>query len=410
MTGTPASPMFLARAQSKAIPVPPFCPGRLLSSRSATQPAAAAALASSSSDSAATSASTGTCSTLMTGTAAPSTTALTSSQVSSPWSWMRSTPASATALSTRSTGWSMKTPTTPGRRAVASLMRFPQLRKCSAKSSSPEVRIFCLTGSAASRSPKARTRCTMAAACATSTWRLDLAKMAPMRLAPAAQAAAASSGDVTPQTLTRGVVEVLSASPSRFWMAAAGSAARMSASPTRMPAMPASPKFRSSGPMMPESASSSRSGSSPPKGMPSSRNLLDTRGVVSMSSLKVCRLRLFTPTTRAPARAAISASTLLATSTSGSMPSSRHFSMRPRSSERPSTATMSSTVSAPKARASWSWYSSMMKSLRRMAGRPLSVAPTSACVASRTSRMSSRLPLNHLPSVRMEMTEAPAPA
>ena len=62
-----------------------------------------------------------------------------------------------------------------------------------------------------------------------------------------------------------------------------------------------------------------------------------------------------------------------------------------------SAATISSTMSAPYARASQSWYELTMKSLRS----------TGTCTASRTAARSSRLPPNRRGSVRTLITRAP---
>mmetsp|Transcript_116139 Transcript_116139/g.339630 ORF Transcript_116139/g.339630 Transcript_116139/m.339630 type:complete len:215 (-) Transcript_116139:3-647(-) len=69
--------------------------------------------------------------------------------------------------------------------------------------------------------------------------------------------------------------------------------------------------------------------------------------------------------------------------------------------------TISSTVSAPCASASSTWYSSTRKSFRRQAGRRAPSSRAHFCVRTRTSRRSSKEPLNHLGSVRTDRTLAP---
>ena len=79
----------------------------------------------------------------------------------------------------------------------------------------------------------------------------------------------------------------------------------------------------------------------------SSRFVAMICSVVDASTLKLCRLRLLTPITFAPARSAVLVSVSLFTSTRGSIPSPRAHRIKADSSASSSTATMSRTVSAP---------------------------------------------------------------
>ena len=100
-------------------------------------------------------------------------------------------------------------------------------------------------------------------------------------------------------------------------------------------------------------------------------------GVHVHSSVR--RFRLFTPTSVAPASSARSSSRSSCTSTSTSRCSASADRINRRMSASLRAATMSSTASAPEARASTSWYSSTMKSLRstgtETAGRTASEVP-----------------------------------
>mmetsp|Transcript_125418 Transcript_125418/g.351228 ORF Transcript_125418/g.351228 Transcript_125418/m.351228 type:complete len:209 (-) Transcript_125418:139-765(-) len=111
--------------------------------------------------------------------------------------------------------------------------------------------------------------------------------------------------------------------------------------------------------------------------------------------------------TRAPASNATFNSREETTSTRGSMPQVRQQAMSARSRDCERMDTMSSAVSAPCATASSTWYSSMRKSFRKHAGRLTPASFAQACVASRTSRRSCSVPLNHFGSVSTESTEAP---
>mmetsp|Transcript_90918 Transcript_90918/g.294218 ORF Transcript_90918/g.294218 Transcript_90918/m.294218 type:complete len:209 (-) Transcript_90918:91-717(-) len=111
--------------------------------------------------------------------------------------------------------------------------------------------------------------------------------------------------------------------------------------------------------------------------------------------------------TRAPASRATFSSRELTTSTSGSMPWPRQQATSARSLVCGRMETMSSTVSAPCATASSTWYSSTTKSLRRQTGRRAAAPSAQRCVRVRAARRSSREPLNHFGSVRTESTEAP---
>mmetsp|Transcript_19630 Transcript_19630/g.26620 ORF Transcript_19630/g.26620 Transcript_19630/m.26620 type:complete len:222 (+) Transcript_19630:1336-2001(+) len=144
---------------------------------------------------------------------------------------------------------------------------------------------------------------------------------------------------------------------------------------------------------------------------------MSSLAVVSVSSWKVWRFRLFTPITSAPQSSAISSSSSVCTSTSGSIPRARDAVMSSDSCVSSRIATMSRIVSAPFALASRSWYWSTMKSFRSIAGRcqaevfsGVGEDVNSRLVASRTLFMSSREPLNQRGSVSTEITEAPTDA
>mmetsp|Transcript_20787 Transcript_20787/g.65068 ORF Transcript_20787/g.65068 Transcript_20787/m.65068 type:complete len:219 (+) Transcript_20787:1-657(+) len=218
-----------------------------------------------------------------------------------------------------------------------------------------------------------------------------------MRSAPALAAAAAVSASRTPQTLqsARG-----GGRPSSSCASPAGESARIRDSPTRTPHAPTSARAVTSERVAtPERA---RRRTLEPLGTSAAQ-----REVVVMSTSKVWRLRLLTPITRAPASSATRISPSLAASTRGSMPRLREKAMSDDSSAAESAATMRSAVSAPCARASSSWYSSTMKSLRSTHTSSPSPPATSAA---RTRARSSSEPLNHDGSVSTEMVQAPASA
>mmetsp|Transcript_21427 Transcript_21427/g.66478 ORF Transcript_21427/g.66478 Transcript_21427/m.66478 type:complete len:298 (+) Transcript_21427:1735-2628(+) len=256
------------------------------------------------------------------------------------------------------------------------------------------------------------TAATIARASSALTLRLEpCAKMRPRRSAPASAASSAASAVFRPHTFTSGrwprrgaaapspsLPRAATPAPRSSRMSLAGSAARISASPTRTPvAPPASAGATSSALETPERETSC---AAQPGGIMRPR-----RVVVLMSTVNVCRLRLLTPITSAPAASAASISSGVFTSTSGSKPRSRAAAMRRASSLGVRIATMSSAVSAPYARACSSWYSSMRKSLRSTAtDGQCPCAPS----ASRTEARSSRLPLNQWGSVSTLTTLHPA--
>mmetsp|Transcript_31554 Transcript_31554/g.53256 ORF Transcript_31554/g.53256 Transcript_31554/m.53256 type:complete len:264 (+) Transcript_31554:602-1393(+) len=258
---------------------------------------------------------------------------------------------------TSSGAWSWNTPTTKGVRLEADRSAAAPATRRSA--TEPLLLLASAVGRfGPSRSPKDLTVATTAAACAAVTFRFDLgAKMTPMREAPARQAASAASGSVMPHTLTRARSTTPpppeSPTPKRSSMAWRGSAARMSASPTSTPCTPNDRYLSTSDELaMPERARIIGCFCS---GVARVAARLAWRSVVSRSSLKVCRLRLFTPITLASHASAMSSSWSVCTSTRGSMPTARQAAMSSRSWDTSKMATMSSTVSAPNARASRTW-------------------------------------------------------
>src|SRR6185437_10694381 len=104
------------------------------------------------------------------------------------------------------------------------------------------------------------------------------------------------------------------------------------------------------------------------------------RPKIPRSTFSVARLRALTPMTVAPASSARSSSGSVCTSTSGSMPIETVRSTSETSALCSSAATISSTTSAPCARASHSWYELTTKSLRS----------TGTWTARRTASRSSR--------------------
>mmetsp|Transcript_124728 Transcript_124728/g.233253 ORF Transcript_124728/g.233253 Transcript_124728/m.233253 type:complete len:358 (-) Transcript_124728:290-1363(-) len=309
----------------------------------------------------------------------------------------------------------MKTPTTSGVRLLAIRSEWHRFTSPAVASDSAGGEVA--TG--AVRSPKRRTSRTTAWACSTDAWRLDFAKMTPIRLAPAATAPRASSGRTTPQTFTKTApgatgstaslpTPPLAGLPIISRMAAPGSAARISASPTSTPLQEISLHCATSSAEERPLNASSLALSPGPKGV---RKVVRSSEAICavrpLSSSNVCRLRLFTPRTRAPASKATSSSCFVTTSTSGSRLLSLQQRIRSRSLERERMETISKTVSAPCATASNTWYSSTKKSLRKQAGlrEPLSFAH--CAVLSRTLRRSSREPLNHFGSVNTERMLAP---
>mmetsp|Transcript_3712 Transcript_3712/g.6519 ORF Transcript_3712/g.6519 Transcript_3712/m.6519 type:complete len:209 (-) Transcript_3712:527-1153(-) len=196
----------------------------------------------------------------------------------------------------------------------------------------------------------ARMACTMSLATGTVAWRTDFdTKITPIISAPALAATRADSTSFIPHTLTRTVLPALASSRISFEINSPGLGALMSASPARKPAM--SPKlsyfFTSWRVLIPLKAKNAKF-----LIMPCSRAFCTSLGVFSMSTVKVCKSRLFTPSTLAPARSAAASSSSLTTSTRGSIPSSRDFFISADVSVSLRMDSMSKTVSAPKARAS----------------------------------------------------------
>ncbi len=129
----------------------------------------------------------------------------------------------------------------------------------------------------------------------------------------------------------------------------------MNASPTRNACTPAARIFVTSGcARMPDSVTSRRSDGTSAS-MPS---------VVSSVTSKVRRLRLLMPSSGVRSRSARVSSAPSCTSTSTSMPSSSAAASSSPIWPSPRHAAISSTQSAPIARASTTWYGSIRKSLR----------------------------------------------
>src|SRR5438094_837358 len=118
---------------------------------------------------------------------------------------------------------------------------------------------------------------------------------------------------------------------------------------------------------------------------------------VAVETSKVRRSRLLTPIKRAPIPNARASSSCVCTSTSASIPNSSSVIRRSRSNVSSlSAATISSKASAPAAADSYTWNSSKIKSLRRIANE----------VASRVARKSSSEPANESSSVSTEIAAA----
>mmetsp|Transcript_10311 Transcript_10311/g.41720 ORF Transcript_10311/g.41720 Transcript_10311/m.41720 type:complete len:200 (+) Transcript_10311:716-1315(+) len=199
----------------------------------------------------------------------------------------------------------------------------------------------------------------MDAAVSASTRRGDVgAKMTPMRSAPFRAAVSASSTVVTPHTLASHRVvssvwrETASSSsvtiPSSRLAARRLSGARMSASPTRTESMLADCAHRSRTSCRAATPDSdARTGRGPPMSRTKSATTSASLRVASMSSAKVWRLRLLTPTTRAPDSNESRISTSVCASTIGSRPSARLSLTNSWSCDFARHAAMSNTASAP---------------------------------------------------------------
>ena len=172
---------------------------------------------------------------------------------------------------------------------------------------------------------------------------------------------------------------------------AAGSPARTSASPTSTACAPAATTRLTSSPVK-NPLSLTTAGPGGIEGRSAS--------VVSRVVSNVQRSRLLMPITRASTASARSSSAAVCTSTSAPRPSPLAAAIRSASSASSRIETIKRIASAPAARASHTWYSSIVKSFRS-SGR--STAP-------RTSRRMSRLPLKYFSSVSTEIAAAPLAA
>mmetsp|Transcript_61331 Transcript_61331/g.176486 ORF Transcript_61331/g.176486 Transcript_61331/m.176486 type:complete len:251 (+) Transcript_61331:535-1287(+) len=248
----------------------------------------------------------------------------------------------------------MKTPTSSGVRLHAAR----KAAHLAANASMPPSRDSAATSSV--RSPKRRTTSATDFACSTEAWRLDLAKMTPMRLAPAATAQRASSGRTTPQTLTTtapgatGNAGELASSrlPMSSRMAAPGSGARIKASPMRTPLQEIARHSATSSAVAKPLSAKTLVACPAPKAMFRALSSSVICAVRFLSSSNVCKLRLFTPMILAPASKATLSSREVTTSTKGSMPQARQQAMSARSRVCERIDTMSNAVSAPLATAS----------------------------------------------------------
>src|SRR5947199_9177554 len=173
--------------------------------------------------------------------------------------------------------------------------------------------------------------------------------------------------------------------------AAPGSGRSMNASPTRTACAPAAVMRRTSAAeRSPLSATTSA-----PAGARGAR-----RSSVARETAKVARSRLLIPTRVAPSAAARPSSASVCTSTRTSRPAAAPAAIRSAPCPAPTAATISSTASAPKARASSIWYEAISKSLRRQG------SPEAARAATRCSSA----PPKNGPSVSTESAAAPAAA
>ncbi len=125
-----------------------------------------------------------------------------------------------------------------------------------------------------------------------------------------------------------------------------------------------------------------------------------TRSAVPRSTSNVVRSRLFTPMIEAPAARARRASSAVCASTKAAIPVSATSSSSPPSAASSRIATISSTMSAPAARACHTWAGVRMKSLRS----------TGSSTAARTAARSSSEPPKWSGSVSTEMAAAPPSA
>mmetsp|Transcript_26260 Transcript_26260/g.43541 ORF Transcript_26260/g.43541 Transcript_26260/m.43541 type:complete len:458 (+) Transcript_26260:201-1574(+) len=249
------------------------------------------------------------------------------SQPSCPCSCIRSKSHRSATPFISSTVASTNTPTTNGPPLAAALLMSARHVFSHSRASAPLHPA--LTNSAASgvnrgidqpsgRGRSRRTALMMARASSSLTCRFDFANIMPTRSAPAIATAAAASGSRSPQILHSGCGGVRSRS-SRT--STSGDGARISDSPTRIACAPTCSKAMASARV--ETPERARSSTSLLGG-----TMAASRPVVPMSTVKVWRLRLLMPITRAPAASAVAISASVATSMSGSMPSSRENFMR----------------------------------------------------------------------------------
>src|SRR5215470_8567570 len=169
---------------------------------------------------------------------------------------------------------------------------------------------------------------------------------------------------------------------------AATSSARTSASPTSTAWAPAATTGRTwSAVKKPLALTTSR-----PAGISGNNSTL-----VSMRVSKVLRFRLLMPMLAAPAAPALSSSEAVCASTSACRPSPVAACRSPRSSAASRIDTISRMASAPAARASHSWYSSSVKSLRS----------TGTDTRRRMAVRNSRLPWKYFSSVSTDSAAAP---
>ncbi len=286
--------------------------------------------------------------------------------VSLPLAWIASGSTAADICATSSADASAVTSTTRGRRSVAAIER-------TREASSP-----------ASVDPSAR-------GVPGTTFR-------PMASAPAAIAAATPSRSVTPQIFTKGLRATLAGSPggrpaaTNERTAAAGSAARINASPTSAPSNPrARQRATVDGSRTPDSAMTMRSSGT------SGRR----RSARSTSTSRVRRSRLLIPITRASDSSASSSSRRSWASTRGSRPRliAAETSSRRRRLVGCRTTRMS-TASAPAARSESNCLGSTTNSF----------ASTGTLTAARTRRTSSTDPPNQCGSQSTEIAAAPPAA
>src|SRR5947199_227893 len=173
--------------------------------------------------------------------------------------------------------------------------------------------------------------------------------------------------------------------------AAPGSGRSMNASPTSTACAPAAVMRRTSAAeRSPLSATTSA-----PDGARGARC-----SAVARETSKVARSRLLMPMSVAPSAAARPSSASVCTSTRTSRPAAAPAAIRSAPCPAPTAATISSTASAPKARASSIWYEAISKSLRRQG------SPEAARAATRCSSA----PPKNGPSVSTESAAAPAAA